>query len=59
MEAQLERADELAAARPAEAAAIYRQIALSEGASDADTLKFKEAAVTKLAALLVRPIQRK
>ena len=53
MEASLEKADSLAATKPAEAAALYRQIALQEGAADADTLKWKETSVTKLAALLV------
>lgn len=56
MASLLERADELAAARPAEAASLYRQAALEEG-SDAEALKVKETAVTKLAELLVRSLK--
>lgn len=53
MAALLERAEELASSRPAEAAALYRQAAHEEG-TDAEALKNKETAVTKLAELLVR-----
>ena len=53
MASLLERADELAGARPAEAASLYRQAALEDG-TDAEALKTKESAVTKLAELLVR-----
>lgn len=53
MASLLERAEELAGVRPAEAAALYRQAALEDG-TDAEALKVKETSVTKLAELLVR-----
>lgn len=54
MASAFDRAEELAGVRPAEAASLYRQAALEDG-TDADALKVKEQAVTKLAELLVRP----